>query len=246
MSNPRDLARRLTVAVSRPCSRYHVNGLRCENTTSYADGWCRTGDCPGFTTPVPPDVPRNRWFSLRASSDPCPLDINKAATVGVTRTALERYQDAHSGTTPEQAEAAIRSLTEDLIAARRWKRYPDGWLHLAARGYQIMISPDLAVIVDYRTTHRERTWAQVRAGKTTHNRRRRFERRKAAITRAGLTLTNNRKGEGGRYVILTSPDGRTLRRDGKTLADLSAAQWQELTDQAHTELSVHIPIEEPS
>ncbi|MFE7461611.1 hypothetical protein ACWFMI_23840 [Nocardiopsis terrae] len=237
--NPRVLAQRANTA----CTRYSREGIRCRQPAA-ADGWC--GTCAGFTTPAPqPPAFGRRYYTTKVNSNPCPLGLEAVATIGITHTVIAQYLTAHPGSDPDQADAAIRAMVEDLLTHRRWRADPGGWLVLAHEGFFATISPDRAAVVTYRTSHIERTWGQVQANvpsrlKAARRRRyvkRRLERRNVALDNAGITCTTHTS-EGTRSLVLTGPDGRTLTIEGRALRDLSVAQWRELVDHVRAELGL--------
>jgi hypothetical protein len=188
---------------------------------------------------------QRRYFTLPKSSDLCPLGTDAAATLGVTTAAIDAYRATHSGTQPDQVAEALRSMAGDLIAMGRWEHRTGTRLHLAAYGYQVVISADLADIVSYRTSQPHRTWAQNRArlsatSRTKHRRylKRRHAKRQRALVRAGLTVKS--RTSGGRSTTVTTPDHRTVQVHGRTLRNLSVAQWEDLVRLLATELDVTV------
>ncbi|MFW6642091.1 hypothetical protein ACOALZ_18865 [Nocardiopsis algeriensis] len=257
MADPRTLARRLERNPRcRTCKRYLANGLRCTNPTDHADGWCRADGCPGYTTPAP-DPARfgssRPHYSTPVNPEPCPLDSYDIATLGVSRGAVDAFLEVHEGFTRAQAEASVKTMIEDFAAMGHWSRSEGGWLSLAARGYHVVVTPDLADVVLYRTSHAERTWAQVKAGvpsrgaaerRKRHNQRRQ-ERRAAVLTAAGAAITTETEEEGEASVI-TGPDGRSVRFEQVSLGRLSAARWHDVLRQVNAALDLGIPLPEES
>jgi hypothetical protein len=89
------------------------------------------------------------------------LDVDEAYAAFVTRNARESFVGAHGGTFAE-AEAELRSMLEDFLLLRAWRREEDRWI-LSHDGFVLGLSGDGAVI-GYSTAHRERSWSQVKAG----------------------------------------------------------------------------------
>lgn len=255
MADPRSLARRLEQDPRRrTCKRYLANGLRCTNPTDHADGWCRVDGCPGYTTPAP-DPARfgsgRPHYSVPVNPEPCPLDSYDIATLGVSRSAVDAFLEVHEGFTRSQAEYSMKTMIEDLAAMGRWSRNGGGWLSLAAKGYYVVVTPDLVDVVRYGTSHAERTWAQVKAGvpsrgeterRERYNRRRQ-ERREAVLTAAGAVVTEETE-EDRWFSVIVGPDGRCVRFDQVSLGRLSAARWRDVLRQVNSELDLGIPLPE--
>ncbi|MFD6097183.1 hypothetical protein ACFVWN_20450 [Nocardiopsis flavescens] len=183
------------------------------------------------------------------STEPCPLPADAATTLAVAPAAVNAYRAAHPGTSPNHVEEALRSMVGDLIALGRWELRFGDRLHLAAHGYQVVISADLATIRSYRTSQPHRTWAQTRTGVSSsyraRHRRAYLDRRQArryhALTRAGLTVTTRRRG--GRSTTVTTRDGRSTQAQGNTLRNLSVAQWDDLVSRIATDLGVTVRLD---
>jgi hypothetical protein len=92
------------------------------------------------------------------------LDID-ISDVSVSRTAIENFTWHHGGD-PTAAESQIRSMLEDmLVGAGKAFRRTNGEIMLVAKGsFLLVVSPGGGVVRSYRTKHRDRTWAQVKAG----------------------------------------------------------------------------------
>lgn len=166
--NPSSLA---ALTRNSRCSRYERGGSRCHRPTRRADGWC--GTCAGFRRPqkpiasvVPcPAAPSTRE-PVTAATDRLPLTSDEAhdPQLGVTRSAIERYCATHGGDRAT-AEAEIRSLLENLIATGTHQRVEGGAWRLPAReGVALLLSADANRVLGYSTVHRDRTYAQVKAG----------------------------------------------------------------------------------
>jgi hypothetical protein len=151
------------------CQRYHADGTRCTHETRYHDGWCREGDCAGFTRRLPDGAPESKGAPkgtrkhLNATGHvPVGLDPDEAPDVGLTNRAVDSFRFHHGGSV-SSAEAQLRSMLEDFLL-RSARRTRNGFVILARDGYELVLSPELASVTGYSTVHRERTWAQVQAG----------------------------------------------------------------------------------
>ncbi|MFI5857243.1 hypothetical protein [Streptomyces parvulus] len=154
---------------TRQCTRYNKDGSRCAGKTSMADGWCRS--CDGFGRPqaaqpkAKPDlVQETRWREASAR----PLESDEAYEVGVSNAALNHFIAAHGGDR-RSAEAQIRSLLEDLLAAdaRPALRHPETgrWrLRTQRDKFSVTLSRDASVVTGYKARHVDRTYAQIKAG----------------------------------------------------------------------------------
>lgn len=155
---------------TRQCSRFRTNGTRCENETSYLDGWCRAQDCPGYTRPDPQPAPDT---SRTESSEVIPsgasrdllveLSVDTASDVEVTRRAVDSFRRHHGGSERE-ARVQLRSMLEDFLLDSKRRITQTGFTVLSRDGYRIVLDPDRRAVTGYSTAHRERTWAQVAAG----------------------------------------------------------------------------------
>ncbi|MFI1225976.1 MULTISPECIES: hypothetical protein [Streptomyces] len=132
-----------------------------------ADGWCRT--CGGFGRPEaarPKEEPQleTRWQETSAR----PLESDEAYEVSIANAALNHFVAAHGGDR-RTAEVQIRSLLEDLLTAqaRPALRHPETgrWrLRTPRDKFSVTLSSDASVVTGYKARHRERTYAQVKAG----------------------------------------------------------------------------------
>ncbi|MEU1824237.1 hypothetical protein ABZ502_17640 [Streptomyces abikoensis] len=163
-----------TVPPLRQCNRYGSNGTHCRNTTVRSDRWC--GRCDGF---LRPDAQTSALPGERTEHAPSqawertglrPLDSDEAHTVAVSQKAISQFTTAHGGSR-QAAEAQIRSLLEDLLIADdavvARHRELHGW-RLRTRGgrFTVQLNRDASVVIAYGTVHRDRTYAQVKAGVT--------------------------------------------------------------------------------
>lgn len=171
------------MAALTTCRRRRADGSVCANLTDYADGWCRQDGCTGFRGAIadadnPPaaDDPNHAGSGPAARSGnvahspwrpvaelDLPLESDEAYDVFVTRTARENFIGIHGGT-HAAAEAEIRALVEDALHQGKARSIPNGRWQVGIEGYKATISADGAAIVRYATVHRERSYAQVRAG----------------------------------------------------------------------------------
>ncbi|GAA0444212.1 hypothetical protein GCM10009544_03740 [Streptomyces stramineus] len=119
------------------------------------------------------------WFG-RASSErgctvaPAPLAPDEAYEVDVTRRVVHQFVGRHGGTASE-AETQIRSLLEGLLRTGHVEQARDGlWRLQFSSGYLLLLSPDRQAVIGYHTTHRERTWSQVKCGVVSRSPRRQW------------------------------------------------------------------------
>lgn len=103
------------------------------------------------------------------------------ATIVVTRSAIKRFVDKHgpqTGGPGQQAQQQIRRLLADMLRSDYVRARPgrEGRLRISMSGYRLVITSDLAAIVDYGTTHYERTWEDVKRGAPRSERGRQAER----------------------------------------------------------------------
>ncbi|MFL1375840.1 MULTISPECIES: hypothetical protein [unclassified Nocardiopsis] len=237
MADPRDLARRPGPRrPRRTCGRYRADGTPCGEPTDHADGWCRTSDCPGYTT-ARPDPARFGITRSRPEApvnpDPCPVDEYDISTLGVTRHAVDRFLGVHGQEVGRAgAEASLRAMIADFAGRGRWSRNAQGRVSFAYSGFYATVTPDLALVADYGTCHAERTWAQVRAGVPSRGeadrRRRARERRLRSRLReaeeAGIAIAPGLDG-----LVVTGPDGWSMEVAGRTFTDLTGPWWHEFT-----------------
>lgn len=147
----------------KTCDRIR-DGSVCWRLTPYDDAWCRKPDCPGHRTADRATNKAHRWMSVPPKwRKPVPLDPDEAYDVRVTRTAIARFIGVHGGT-ETAAEAELRSMLEDFLRDAGQGRKPTGYWVLIHQGYQVVLSPDCLTMVDYTTSHAERSWSQVKAG----------------------------------------------------------------------------------
>jgi hypothetical protein len=171
--SPSDLAR------GGHCTRYERDGGHCRRPTPRTDGWC--GVCAGFlrphqqkpTTAAPRPV-RPAHRPPTPTAEPLPLTSEEAydPQIRITRSAIAQHRAKHGGGT-STAETEIRSLLENLISAGEHQRLENGtWRLQAAEGFSLLLSDDAARVISYNTSHRERTYAQVRASVPSRSRSR--------------------------------------------------------------------------
>src|SRR5690606_16759922 len=154
----------------RPCRRFNADGTACGTPTPRLDGWC--GQCDGFINAEPSVTRRSRnnkkgnrfnrqW--TRIAQVPDDLDYS---SLHLTRVALDTYAARHRCTT-RQAATELTSMAEDMAISDGTSvgQSEDGALRsLSNGGYTLLFSDDWTALIGYATNHRERTWAQVRAG----------------------------------------------------------------------------------
>lgn len=161
----------------KPCTRFRADGRPCPNRTNRADGWC--GNCDGYgnaeATPLKDGKDPSfvgRWFSSVTNWTKAtpPIEVDEVQDVSVTRSAVQWYAN-HHGTTIQEAEAQIRSLLEDILLTGQTMHNERGFwrLQTAGRnggvsGYGLSMDPECGKVLAYHTRHRERTYAQVKAG----------------------------------------------------------------------------------
>jgi hypothetical protein len=158
----------------RRCRRFRVDGTRCTNETDLVDRWCRQPGCPGYVRPSmrPPSPPKgvpgkgSRWL-LRHNGAvrPIPTELMQGYdSVTTTYAARESYRATHGGSATEAA-GALRSIVEDFVLGNVLC-FSDstGYFVLTHRQYSLLFDPSGATVIRYATEHRERTWAQVKAG----------------------------------------------------------------------------------
>lgn len=161
-----------TPAHARLCTRYNADGTSCEKKTVRADGWC--GSCEGFQSRDRPAVPGP--FDRQTSRDwkwqpvsSIPLSAEEAYEISVPHGPSRTFMERHGGTF-DAAEAQIRSLLEDMLTMGYQAERREGsvwrlkFAHKAGNGYVLTLGQDLSAVIAYTTMHRERTWAQVKAG----------------------------------------------------------------------------------
>ncbi|MEV7776560.1 AAA family ATPase [Kitasatospora sp. NPDC086791] len=154
-------------AGGRVCSRFHLNGDRCELPTEHADGWCRDASCGGFRTSTAPDRPAHRYLPrVPADADlGAGLDASDAflGSLRVTRAAVRAFVTAHGGS-DQEAEAEIRGVIATFLTDGRQAQQADGYRLVDLNGYRFVLSHDGTALTGYRSVHGERSPAQYFAG----------------------------------------------------------------------------------
>lgn len=191
---------------TKPCTRFQAGGRPCPNRTNRADGWC--GNCDGYgnadLTPLAPedDVAMvGRWFTSRTNWERAkpPIDADEIQDVEVGYRAIEWYAN-HHGTTKPEAEAQIRSLLEDCLLngailrnSRGYFRIETGGHNKNTSGYGLGMTPDGNKVISYHTRHRERTYAQSKAGVKSRATagRSEYQKEKRRLKRAEKRLLEN-------------------------------------------------------
>ncbi len=167
----------------RTCNRFHEDGSACTNKTSNVDGWCREG-CPGFVRrdlelgPVTTGAP---WGTAKhiEETGALPVDtvaLDEVSSVRVTTRALECFRFHHGGGQRE-AEVQLRVMLEDFLLKSAHRVSDEGFIFLARDGYVLTLSPKSDAITYYWTVHRERTWAQFKAGVPSRSKRKTRKKR---------------------------------------------------------------------
>ncbi|MFJ9446217.1 AAA family ATPase [Kitasatospora sp. NPDC101235] len=151
----------------RVCSRFHLNGERCDMHTQNVDGWCRDASCGGFRTSTAPERPAPRNLPrVPADADLGEgLDASEAFLGGlrVTRAAVRAFVTAHGGS-DQEAEAEIRSVIATFLTDGRQAQQADGYRLVDLHGYRFVLSHDGTALTGYRNVHGERSPAQFLAG----------------------------------------------------------------------------------
>lgn len=180
--------------VTRTCTRLRADGTVCGNPTTNRDAWCRARDCGGFR----PDHERRavasfavpeEWQSpyVPASGSGIPLDPEEAYEIGVTRTAIRRFVQAHGGT-DQAAETELRSLLEDALRHGKVRRGRSGRWVVFLSGFSCFLAPDCSAVVSYKSLHAERSYSQILAGVPS----RVAKRHNGAVLPAGYTVGERR------------------------------------------------------
>lgn len=167
-----------------PCRRYDRAGNRCANLTSNRDGWCRQDGCPGYVHAIPhvPEghldrTPRGtRAHVARTRGRPLALDVDEIDEVRISQRARDAFRFHHGGT-DAGAAAQLTAMLEDFLLLSARTMHANGYVTLAREGFELSLAPSLVVVTGYRTVHKERTWAQVKAGVPSRFGRRRRQRR---------------------------------------------------------------------
>ena len=91
------------------------------------------------------------------------VDLEDVPTIQITKRALAHFRYRHGGGDRE-AEVQLRTMLEDFLLKSARNALKGGSLMLAKDGYALILSPGRDAITGYSTSHRERTWEQVKAG----------------------------------------------------------------------------------
>lgn len=203
------------------CTRYQSNGARCRNTTARTDRWC--GLCDGFAQAQQQPAPAVRR-DVRRVLRPAPhgLEPDEAYDIAVSRNAIATYYRWHR-TDDRASEAQIRSLLEDAITTGAPSSVDEAgrWIIRLPEGYGLVLSPGRDVVVAYFTSHRERTWQQVRAGVRSRTPsakdRRTQELREAVIQRLPIRVTPQTFNLYARRVLDVRASRKTFDAVGRAL-----------------------------
>ncbi|MFD7903843.1 AAA family ATPase [Kitasatospora sp. NPDC059747] len=154
-------------AQDRVCSRFHLDGERCELPAQNADGWCRDSSCGGFRTSSVPERPTPRNLPrVPADADlGTGLEASEAflGRLRVTRAAVRAFVTAHGGS-DQEAEAEIRGVIATFLTDGRQAQQTDGYRLVDLHGYRFVLSHDGTALTGYRSVHGERSPAQYLAG----------------------------------------------------------------------------------
>lgn len=141
--------------------------------TAAGDGWCRSNDCPGYLRPDPLHDPEHLDRAPRGTKKHVaktgnlrlPIEMDEVDDVRISQTARDSFRFRHGGS-DRAAEVQLRNMLEDFVhrSARRSRK---GYVILAREGYELILDEELHVVTGYQTTHKERTWDQVKAGVAT-------------------------------------------------------------------------------
>jgi hypothetical protein len=153
----------------RRCQRYRRDGSACTNITDYVDGWCRKDDCAGFVRSsrvIAPEIvggPKGTARHLRETGVVGDgLDPDDLGRVRITTRAADSFRYHHGGS-DEAARVQLETMLDDFLRHSARSEH-NGLIRMARDGFQLVVAADLLTITGYSTVHRERTWAQVRAG----------------------------------------------------------------------------------
>lgn len=147
------------------------------------------------TTPGPPLTPADAWW------------------ITITRAAERQFSAAHPDAT--EVDRQLREFVADMIADGKVRRNGTHWTFFK-EGFYATISGDLRALIAYRTEHKYRTWAQVKAGVPSPlegGRRNRRRRNRAVRHLAELAQAATDEGgqvvhkEDGEEVAITGPKG---------------------------------------
>lgn len=155
------------------CSRFSADGRPCRNTTTNADGWCRTDGCEGFSRPSAEQAPELKDVKYYGSAEEmaetgnCPAHVRSSpASIAILPKAIRAFKFHHGGTERE-AELQIRKMLRDFLDKSARTVTTANYLVLSREGYRLDIGPNRKCVTAYRSAHRDRTWEQVKLGITT-------------------------------------------------------------------------------
>ncbi|MFE3631547.1 hypothetical protein [Streptomyces goshikiensis] len=217
---------------TRQCSRFLRDGTRCEIRTTFADGWCQR--CDGFNraqVDIPADSAQRLNDRLEWPTVTCaPLDSDEAYSVRVTKSTVEQFVGRHSGTR-DAALVQIRSLLENMLipgGGTVQRHIATGkWRLSVSEGFSLFLSSEADVVTGYGTGHKERTYAQVKAGVKSRAARSRsrgwIHEAQAAL---GLTFIISR-GAARQFARLVLEDGLTQGNAAEVLRKVAQYLEQE-------------------
>ncbi|MFG3261379.1 HelD family protein [Streptomyces bobili] len=192
--------------VSGLCTRYRVDGVRCENETRRPDGWCRGPGCAGFRTAEPPYPLRSGYLGVPkdgVTETRLELPPERVPEIRITSAACGAFVVRHRGSLGEAA-VELHAMLAPFLAEGRHLRTAGGWL-LDLEGYRLVLDDEARAVTAYLTGHPERSYAQVAAG---------------VPSRVG------HQARGARRSALTAPEAET----GPRLADDTAVRELSIPD----------------
>lgn len=146
------------------CTRYRVDGARCENETRQPDGWCRKPGCGGFRTAQPASLGRSYLGVPKEGVTEARLELSpeRVSDIRITSAACGAFVVRHRGSLGEAA-VELHAMLAPFLAGGRHLRTENGWL-LDLEGYRLVLDADARAVTAYMTGHPERSFAQVAAG----------------------------------------------------------------------------------
>lgn len=146
------------------CTRYRLDGARCENETRQPDGWCRKPGCGGFRTAQPASLGRSYLGVPKDGVTEARLELSpeRVSDIRITSAACGAFVVRHRGSLGEAA-VELHAMLAPFLAGGRHLRTENGWL-LDLEGYRLVLDADARAVTAYLTGHPERSFAQVAAG----------------------------------------------------------------------------------
>lgn len=128
------------------------------------------GGCPGFARPSIMDAPKikaTRPYGSRKEmqlTGANPAKINcLPKDIRVSRDAVNQFRFHHGGTDTE-AKVQLRWMLADFLAKSGRVVSKSNYLVLSRDGYRLHVAPNRDQIAHYSSSHRERTWEQLKLG----------------------------------------------------------------------------------